>query len=122
MADIRNATWDLCLIQQLNTYIKQNENKRWLLSTFDKAVKETLNLAVLKYDESDDQYFRRLERIYAEMWGRKNKYGDELLKKYRDLVYDEERNIERNSSSEYVLKTREEVDKEFRGISGTLFT
>lgn len=118
MADIRNATWDLCFIQHLITLINKNENTRWIFSTFDKAIKATANLVFVKYNETDDDYYSRLERIYAEMWGKKNNYGRKLLKKYADFscsINDAERNIVRfNGSSEYILKIREEVDKEFR--------
>ncbi|WP_022947327.1 hypothetical protein [Methylohalobius crimeensis] len=117
---IRNATWDLCLIQQMITNVKDsdNTNVRWLLSTFDQAVKETTDYVFLRYDESVDDYYSRLETLYSEMWGKKNNYGNNLLNKlveFNDSVNDPQRNINRHKgSSEYILSLRKEVEREFQ--------
>lgn len=120
IAGIRNATWDLCLIQQLITNVKDsaNNNVHWLLSTFDKAVKMTTDFVFIRYDESIDEYYSRLEKSYAEMWGKKNNYGSKLLGKlvdFQESANDQNRNIIHfNGSSEYILSLRKEVEREFQ--------
>lgn len=120
IAGIRNATWDLCLIQQLITNLKDSDNTniRWLLSTFDQAVKATTDHVFLRYDESADDYYLRLETLYSEMWGKKNNYGNKLLNKlvdFNESVNHPNRNINRHKgSSEYILSLRKEVEREFQ--------
>ena len=120
LSGIRNATWDLCLIQHLISQLKKTEstNIRWLLSTFDKAIKSTMDLAFVKYYETEDEYFERLEKSYSEMWGKKNGYGKKLLNKLTDFMNsanDESRNIVKyDGSAEYILSLREKVNNEFR--------
>ena len=117
---IRNATWDLCLIQQLITNVRDSDNTniRWLLSTFDQAVKTTTDYVFLRYDESAEDYYLRLETLYSEMWGKKNNYGSKLLNKlvnFNESVNDPQRNIIRHKgSSEYILSLRKEVEREFQ--------
>ncbi|MCV6638410.1 hypothetical protein [Candidatus Albibeggiatoa sp. nov. NOAA] len=118
LAGVDNAAWDLCLVQEL---ISRNKNDpthvRWLLSTFDKAIKATIDLAFKKYYEDIDSYISRLEHSYSEMWGRKNGHGKRLLKKlsdFRNSANDESRNIVKYDwSSEYILSLRESIDNEF---------
>ena len=118
---IRNATWDLCLIQQLITRTNQeqenNTNIRWLLSTFDLAIKSTIDYIFTKPGESIDDYHLRLKTLYANMWGKKNQYGSKLLDKlmnFHNPKTHEERNIvQYNGDQEYILSLRREVDQEF---------
>ncbi len=117
---IRNATWDLCLIQQLITNIRNdsNNNIHWLLSTFDKAIQMTTDLVFIKQDESVDEYYSRLEKSYSEMWGKRNNYGSNLLDKlikFQQSAEHSERNIVRfNGSNKYILSLRKEVEQEFQ--------
>jgi hypothetical protein len=116
---IKNATWDLCFLQQLITLTKKSENTYWLFSTFDKAIKATTKLVFrINVDESNSDYFKRLEASYMKMWGKKDKYGKELLEKYKNFpnsANDVDRNIVRfNDSKAYIAEIGAEVDKEFQ--------
>jgi len=119
---IRNANWDLCLIQQLITNTRQeqenNTNVRWLLSTFDFAIKSTIDYIFAKPEESINDYHSRLEKLYANMWSKKNQYGRKLLDKlmsFHNPEKHEKRNIiQYNGDHEYILALRKEVDREFQ--------
>jgi len=115
---IRNATWDLCFLQYLITLVKKSKNTQWLFSTFDKAIKTTANLAFKKVNESKSDYLKRLENLYAKMWGKKDGYGKKLLERYENFVNSiddtERKMVKFNGSKDYVLKLREEVDQEFQ--------
>lgn len=122
VAGIRNATWDLCLIQQLNTCANReqenNTNIRWLLSTFDRAIKSTIDFVFTRPEESINDYYSRLEILYSKMWGKKNRYGYDLLDKlmsFHKPEKREERNIIKyHGDDEYILSLRTEVDEEFQ--------
>lgn len=118
---VRNATWDLCLLQQLIKCVQSSDGyTRWLLSTFDRAIHETAGLVFRRDGESVSGYQSRLERNYAQMWGRKNNYGSKLLQRldgFENKFNDEARNIVKHDGSvDYILKVRKQVDDEFNGL------
>lgn len=109
---IRNAAWDLCLIQQLVNDVKYNNNAWWALSTYDKAVQETAFLVFGKRDQNLDDYFTDLEKRYEKMWGRNNNYGKNLLNKFislRESVEKQEKVID----YELIQKTSNIIKNDF---------
>lgn len=115
---IRNATWDLCFLQAWASPPKSDKPIRWLAATNDKAIKQIAKLMFLRYDETDDEYFQRLQGEFSRMWGEKHKRGKELLEKlklYTNDLDNSDRAI-RKFDSEYVLNLRRCVAEEFNEI------
>ena len=109
---IRNAAWDLCLIQQLLYDVKNNSDIWWSLSTFDKAVQETAFLVFGKRDQNLDNYFADLEKKYKKMWGRNNNHGKKLLKKL-NLLNEIVEKRSKSIDNELIYRTSNIVADEF---------
>ena len=116
--DINNATWDLTFIQQIISLSKNNNQDYWLFSTFDKAIKKTVDLAFINAYESELQYFSRLEHEYSAMWGKSDDYGTKLLEKYlsfKNCQKDKNRKFNNLSDSvSYIKSLRKNVDIEYQ--------
>lgn len=118
-ASVRNASWDLCLLQHWASLAAKEDGRRWLLATMDDAIKKTASLMLLKSDESQADYFQRIEGEYSKMWGRKDGHGKSLLKKYiwfLDNAASSKRKInnKENQTASYMLDLRKRIDEEFR--------
>ena len=118
-ASVRNASWDLCLLQQWTSLASKEDGRRWLLATMDDAIKKTASLMLMKQDESQADYFQRIEGEYAKMWGRKDGNGKSLLKKYIWFIENvtsstRHANRKENQTESYMLDLRKRIDDEFR--------
>lgn len=118
-ASVRNASWDLCLLQQWASLVSKMDGRRWLLATMDDAIKRTASLMLMKQDESKADYYQRIEGEYAKMWGKKDGNGKSLLNKYiwfLENTTSSKRHVNRreNQTKSYMLDLRKRIDDEFR--------
>ena len=118
-ASVRNASWDLCLLQEWVKLVSKEDGKRWLLATMDDAIKKTASLMLCKQDESQADYFHRIEGEYAKMWGKKDGNGKSLLNKYIWSIENSSSsrrhtNRKENQTESYMLGLRKRIDDEFR--------
>ena len=119
---VRNAAWDLALLQHWNSLQKRDPTQCWLLATMDKAIVQTVNLMQIKSSETNTEYLKRLENEFAKMWGKKSGYGKRLFKRF--CYWSENTNCSsrkvnqpENQSSDYMLALRAIVDREYNQVT-----
>ncbi|HHF3036789.1 TPA: hypothetical protein ACPJ07_001462 [Vibrio diabolicus] len=122
MKSVRNAAWDLALLQHWITLSNRDSEQVWLLASMDKAIAKTANLMLLRSTETDDDYLNRLEQSFASMWGKKFGNGRGLFKRF--LYWKEnidnpmrKANQPENRTYEYMLAIRASVDEEYAKIN-----
>lgn len=64
---VRNAAWDICLIQQFGKYVTTPDSPSWSLWTLDKAVREVARALFVKDGQSEQDALRA---FYSDCWGR----------------------------------------------------
>jgi hypothetical protein len=64
---LRNAAWDICLIQQFGKCVTTPKNPSWSLWSLDKAVCEIARASFVRGEQSEHG---ALERFYSRCWGR----------------------------------------------------
>jgi hypothetical protein len=69
MAGVKNATWDMCLLQQFGKMIRQPSGRRWSLWSTDVALREVAKSLFVREGESDKE---RLEIFYERHWGKRD--------------------------------------------------
>jgi hypothetical protein len=113
---VRNATWDLCLLQSWLHLRQEDNNTFWLLSTMDEAIKCTADLMLVRQKESKYEYLDRLQREYATMWGKKKGYGKKLLRKFVEFADRKplNRKFANNNTNDNLMRIRKMVDDEFK--------
>lgn len=73
---VRNAAWDICLIQQFGKYVTTPKSPSWSLWSLDKAVREIARALFIREEQSEHEV---LARFYSRCWGRD---GATLLDSY----------------------------------------
>ncbi|TOL63436.1 hypothetical protein CGH94_22155 [Vibrio parahaemolyticus] len=122
MKSVRNAAWDMALLQHWITLSNRDSERVWLLASMDKAIAKTANLMLLRSTETDDDYLNRLEQSFASMWGKKFGNGRGLFKRFlywRENIDNPMRkaNQPENRTYEYMLAIRASVDEEYAKIN-----
>ncbi|HBC3421577.1 TPA: hypothetical protein KD882_004344 [Vibrio parahaemolyticus] len=115
---VRNAAWDLALLQHWMSLFSKDQEQVWLLASMDKAIIKTANLMLMRSSESNDDYLKRLEQTFSSMWGKKFGYGRGLFQRlcfWLDNVDSHQRkaNNPKNRTSEYMLAIRASVHEEY---------
>ncbi|WP_265461950.1 hypothetical protein [Aeromonas salmonicida] len=121
MKSVRNAAWDLALLQRWITLVNKDTEQIWLLASMDKAIAKTANLMLIRSAESSEDYLNRLEQTFSSMWGKKFGHGKKLFQR---LCYWQENidsplrkfNHPENRTSEYMLAIRASVHDEYARI------
>lgn len=118
---VRNAAWDLALLQHWITLANKDTEQVWLLASMDKAIAKTANLMLMRSTESSEDYLNRLEETFSSMWGKKFGHGRKLFKRlnyWRKNMDSPLRkaNHPENRTSEYMLAIRALVHDEYTRI------
>lgn len=64
---LRNAAWDICLIQQFGRYVTTPSSPSWSLWTLDKAVRDVARALFVRDGKSGEEL---LGAFYSKCWGR----------------------------------------------------
>lgn len=115
---VRNAGWDLALLQHWLTLANKDTDQLWLLASMDKAIAKTADMMLPRSTEETEEYFGRLEHTFSTMWGKKYGYGSKLLQRLRYWLENADSpkrktNLPENRTSEYMLALRESVHEEY---------
>jgi hypothetical protein len=118
MKSVRNAGWDLALLQHWLTLANKDPEQLWLLASMDKAVAKTANMMLPRSTEEPEDYFDRLEQTFSTMWGKKYGHGSKLFQRFRYWQENanspkRKTNLPENRTSEYMLTLRESVHEEY---------
>lgn len=121
MKSVRNAAWDLALLQHWITLINNDTEQTWLLASMDKAIAKTANLMFMRTTESSDDYLNRLDQMFSSMWGKKYIHGRKLFQRLRYWHENmdsplRKTNHPENRTSEYMLAIRASVHDEYARI------
>lgn len=118
LKSVRNAAWDLAVLQHWITVANKDTESLWFLASMDKAINQVANLMLLRSAESLEDYYERLEQDFAAMWGKKSGNGRKLLERFcfwcsntnspkRKAYWPD------NNNSEYMLNLRKSVHEEY---------
>ncbi len=116
---IRNATWDLTLLQVFCTYASEEYkiNKRWYLLTNDNALKEIAKDLIVPEEFPISQY-ELLKGVFEKYWDKKNwkQLYDEyiLLKDNEDSKDRKVNNLTKNEITEYYKELNNILDEQIR--------
>lgn len=121
MKSVRNAAWDLTLLQHWISLINKDTEQAWLLASMDKAIAKTANLMLMRSTESSEDYLNRLEQTFSSMWGKKFIHGRKLFQRLRYWQENmdsplRKTNRPENKTSEYMLAIRASVHDEYARI------
>lgn len=64
---LRNAAWDICLLQQFGKSVTTPKSPSWSLWSLDKAVREIARTMFVREQQSE---YDALKRFYSRYWGR----------------------------------------------------
>ena len=85
---LRNATWDLCFLQEYMKKIKNeingNKTQRWLACSNDNAIKKIIPLLFADHEESKEEFEDRLKEAFIVSWGKNTRNGEYLYNLHRD--------------------------------------
>ncbi|MEZ8077104.1 hypothetical protein ACED27_18785 [Vibrio sp. FF112] len=118
MESVRNAGWDLALLQHWLTLANKDSEQLWLLASMDKAIVKTADMMLPRATEDPEEYFGRLKHTFSTMWGKKYGYGSKLFQRLRywqenaDSL-ERKTNLPENRTSEYMLALRKSVHEEY---------
>lgn len=115
---IRNATWDVALLQDWYRRIEKDAGKTtWLLATNDKAIKETARLLFVRNDEQNNikKYFSRIEKHMMKYWGKNKKYGKEIIECFKNYQ-EKDKNHPVFTANAYHQKIRENIHLEYDSV------
>ncbi|KZN46714.1 hypothetical protein [Pseudoalteromonas luteoviolacea] len=120
--DVRNAAWDLALLQQWISLANNDTGQAWYLATMDKAIREVANLMLIKSTETEKDYFERLQYEFSLMWGKKFGGGRKLFKRLTFWMENPEHPQRKayrskNNDNEYMLTLRTSVDEEYKRLA-----
>ncbi len=116
-SSIRNAIWDLTLLQAFCDYVsaEHKTNKRWYLLTNDNAVKE-IAIDLLVPEEYPIPENELLENIFKKYWEKKNWL--QLYEEYIILLNDKDsknrkvNNLKKEELSEYYKNLNRSLDQQ----------
>ncbi|WP_323901074.1 hypothetical protein [Aeromonas hydrophila] len=115
---VRNAAWDLALLQHWITLTNNDQEQIWLLASMDKAIIKTAHLMLIRSTEDFDDYLHRLEQTFSSMWGKRYGNGKKLFKKFRYWHENSDSPFRKvnnpiNRTAEYILSIRKSVYDEY---------
>ncbi|HCE1970439.1 TPA: hypothetical protein ACF4E7_004726 [Vibrio parahaemolyticus] len=118
MKSVRNAGWDLALLQHWLTLANKDTDQLWLLASMDKAIAKIADMMLPRSTEEPEEYLGRLEHTFSTMWGKKHGYGSKLFQRLRYWQENADSpkrktNLPENRTSEYMLALRESVHEEY---------
>lgn len=118
LKSVRNAAWDLALLQHWISLVNNDREQIWLLASMDKAIAKTANLMLTRSTESSDDYLDRIENTFSSMWGKKFGHGRKLFQRFLYWQKNIDSPLRRfnhpeNRTSEYMLAVRASVHDEY---------
>jgi len=116
---IRNATWDLCFLQEYMKKIKNeingNKTQRWLACSNDNAIKRIIPLLFANHEESKDEFEERLKEAFIVSWGKNTKNGKDIYNLHRDYFAKAEslsRKVNQENFRQHVEKMTKNINVE----------
>lgn len=76
---LRNAAWDICLLQQFGKLVRRPNGPLWSLWSTDVALRE---IAISLFIRGDEPERQKLSTFYSRHWGKRD--GNHLLAIYED--------------------------------------